>query len=108
ITQKGLMDYLQKPYICVEGVIGAGKTSLCQHLAESENCHLILEEFDENPFLKAFYEKPHRYAFPLELFFMNERINQLTEAFSGSNMFIDYYLADYSFPKTSIFAQENL
>lgn len=103
-----MMEQLQKPYICIEGVIGAGKTSLCRSLAETENCSLILEEFDENPFLGAFYDNPHRYAFPVELFFMNERINQLTNAFAAGDMFIDYYLADYFFPKTSLFAQENL
>ncbi len=102
------MEYLQKPYICIEGVIGAGKTSLCRLLAETENCLLILEEFDENPFLQAFYDNPSRYAFPVELFFMNERINQLTSTFAAGDLFIDYYLADYFFPKTSIFAQENL
>lgn len=102
------MNSEQKPYICIEGVIGAGKTSLCNRLSEGEKCRLILEEFDENPFLQAFYEKPYRYAFPVELFFMKERVDQLNAIFTSGDIFADFYLADYFFPKTSIFATENL
>ena len=60
-------------YICIEGNIGSGKTSLCELLAKHHSCQLILEEFADNPFLPYFYEDPVRYAFTVELFFMTER-----------------------------------
>ncbi|HCQ17027.1 MAG TPA: deoxynucleoside kinase, partial [Cryomorphaceae bacterium] len=47
-------------YICIEGNIGAGKTTLAKLLASSMNARLILEEFEDNPFLARFYEEPAR------------------------------------------------
>ena len=48
-------------YICIEGNIGAGKTTLCQKINQLDDCKLILEEFAENPFLQYFYNEPDRY-----------------------------------------------
>ena len=60
-------------YICVEGNIGAGKTSLASRLAEDFNGKLILEQFEDNPFLPKFYQDQSKYAFPLELSFLASR-----------------------------------
>ena len=95
-------------FIAVEGNIGAGKTTLCQRLAERYPCGLILEQFTDNPFLPFFYEQPERYAFPVELFFMTERHKQLLEHFAQPDLFRPFTVADYFFVKTLLFAKNNL
>ena len=95
-------------YICVEGNIGAGKTSLCEMLANDFSCNLILEEFAENPFLEYFYKDPARYAFTVELFFLNERQKQLQATVTQNELFSDFSLADYSLIKSMLFARQNL
>lgn len=69
---------------------------------------LVLEEFEENPFLPFFYQHPERYAFTVELFFMAERHKQLSKVTIQEDLFYDFTLADYSFWKTLIFARKNL
>jgi len=95
-------------YICIEGNIGSGKTSLCELLARQHPVQLILEEFDDNPFLPYFYQNPERFAFTVELFFMAERHKQLSQITLQKDLFYDFTLADYSFWKTLIFARKNL
>jgi deoxyadenosine/deoxycytidine kinase len=95
-------------YIAIEGNIGAGKTTLCNMIAEEYQCTPILEEFVDNPFLAHFYNDPERYAFPVELFFMTERYKQLQQQLAQQNLFQDTIIADYFFAKTSLFAQVNL
>jgi len=95
-------------YICIEGNIGTGKTSLCEKLAHDYNCQLILEEFADNPFLKYFYENPERYAFTVELFFMTERHKQLQHSLHTRSLFNEFMVADYFFWKTVLFASKNL
>lgn len=95
-------------YICIEGNIGTGKTSLCEKLAREFNCQLILEEFADNPFLKYFYDDPARYAFTVELFFMTERHKQLQHSLHNRSLFSEFMVADYFFWKTVIFASKNL
>lgn len=95
-------------YIAVEGNIGAGKTTLCQMLAQDYNCRLVLEQFADNPFLPFFYENQERYAFSVELFFMTERHKQLQENITQQNLFQDFIVADYFFLKTLLFARNNL
>jgi len=99
---------LSRAFIAVEGNIGAGKTTLCQLLAERLNANLILEQFTDNPFLPYFYKNPERYAFPVELFFMTERHKQLSEHFSRPDLFRSVTIADYFFLKTLLFARNNL
>lgn len=94
-------------YICVEGNIGAGKTSFCNLIKSEYNCKLILEEFADNPFLPLFYNDPERYAFTVELFFMTERYKQLQQELS-TDLFYDFAISDYSFIKTLLFARQNL
>jgi len=95
-------------FICVEGNIGSGKTSLCDLLAKKYPVQLVLEEFDDNPFLPFFYQNPERFAFTVELFFMAERHKQLSQITMQKDLFYDFTLADYSFWKTLIFARKNL
>jgi deoxyguanosine kinase len=95
-------------FIAVEGNIGAGKTTLCQRLADYSGCALLLEQFTDNPFLPPFYEQPERYAFPVELFFMTERHKQLLEHFAQPDFFKPFTVADYFFVKTLLFAKNNL
>ena len=95
-------------YICIEGNIGSGKTSLCELLGQKYPVQLVLEEFDDNPFLPFFYQNPERFAFTVELFFMAERHKQLSQITMQKDLFYDFTLADYSFWKTLIFARKNL
>ncbi len=95
-------------YICIEGNIGSGKTTFCEMMQEIHNCSLILEEFDDNPFLPMFYENPEKFAFTVELFFMTERHKQMSSILSMRNMFDEFILGDYFFLKTLLFARKNL
>jgi len=95
-------------YICIEGNIGAGKTTFAKRYAELTGRTLILEQFSENPFLASFYQEPKKHAFPLEMSFLAERFQQLNDLFSQPDLFIKGYVADYSFYKTRLFAKINL
>src|SRR5215813_2440810 len=67
---------LENRYIVVEGVIGAGKTSLARLLAERLQAKLVLEEVEENPFLKDFYRDRHAFAFQTQMHFLFSRYQQ--------------------------------
>jgi len=54
-------------FIAIEGVIGAGKTTLANLLSQKHGARLVLEQFEENPFLPKFYEDRERYAFQTQL-----------------------------------------
>lgn len=95
-------------YICIEGVIGAGKTSLAKHLAKEHRAKLILEQFEDNPFLPKFYREPGKYAFPLELSFLASRFQQLKEKLSSGDLFHPLVVSDYFIQKSLIFARKTL
>ncbi len=95
-------------FITIEGNIGAGKTTLAHLLSKQLNARLILEEFDDNPFLPKFYENPKQYAFPLELFFMAERYKQMKDLLKTKDMFQQITISDYLFSKCLLFAKVNL
>jgi len=94
-------------YIAIEGVIGVGKTSLAQKLQEAIGGRLVLEEFEENPFLEDFYEDPKRYAFQTQIFFLLSRYRQ-QEKVMQYDLFEKRIIADYMFYKDRIFAILNL
>jgi len=94
-------------YITIEGVIGAGKTSLAKKVKERLNAQLILEQFDMNPFLEKFYSDRKRYAFQTQMFFLINRFKQ-QEELNQEDLFTDYLVADYLFEKDRIFAYMNL
>jgi deoxyadenosine/deoxycytidine kinase len=95
-------------YIAIEGNIGAGKTTLAKMLAEHYQADLLLERFEDNPFLPKFYKEPDRYAFPLELSFLADRYHQLSKYVLGPNLFSSLTISDYFLSKSLIFAKTTL
>lgn len=95
-------------YLCIEGVIGAGKTSLCYLLAQQCQARLILETADENPFLGKFYSDRNKYAFQTQLWFLVSRFKQLSGIVAQQDLFCPITLSDYVFAKDRIFASVNL
>jgi deoxyadenosine/deoxycytidine kinase len=94
-------------YIAVEGVIGAGKTTLASMLTRTLGAKSILEKFDENPFLEEFYKEPKHFALQTQLFFLLSRFKQL-ENIRQRDLFQDKIVGDYIFEKDRIFATLNL
>jgi deoxyadenosine/deoxycytidine kinase len=94
-------------YIAVEGLIGAGKTTLARRLANEMQGRLVLEEFDDNPFLPRFYEEPERYSFAVELSFLAQRYHQLKRV-TEQDLFSTFSIADYSLGKSLVFASVTL
>jgi len=94
-------------YICIEGVIGAGKTSMARLLGEHMDARIIYEKPEENPFLEDFYQDPARYAFQAQLFFLLSRYRQLQESLQP-DLFQPATVSDYLFAKDRIFAHLNL
>mgnify|MGYP000379549873 CR=1 FL=1 len=97
----------QFDFIAIEGVIGAGKTTLAQLLSERNNARLVLEKFEENPFLPKFYEDRKRYAFQTQLAFLASRFKQ-QQKMTNRELFDDFVISDYIFEKDRIFARLNL
>ena len=99
---------MKKAYhISIEGSIGVGKTSLAHLLSKELNAKLVLEKFEDNPFLVDFYKDQKRYAFQAQLFFLLSRYKQQSE-FHQINIFSKSLVADYMFMKDRIFAALNL
>jgi len=94
-------------YIAVEGPIGVGKTALARRLATELGSRLLLEQVEENPFLRRFYEDPGRHAFQTQLFFLFERYRQQCEL-GQLELFAQGVVADYLFAKDGIFAAVTL
>lgn len=105
IERVGLNHY---NYIAIEGNIGAGKTTLATKIAEDCNAKLVLERFADNPFLPKFYKDQNRYAFPLEMSFLADRYQQLTDDLAQFDLFKDFIVADYHIFKSLIFAKVTL
>ncbi|CAD0006046.1 2-amino-4-hydroxy-6-hydroxymethyldihydropteridine diphosphokinase [Flavobacterium chungangense] len=95
-------------YIAFEGNIGAGKTTLVQKIAEDFNAKTVLERFADNPFLPKFYKDQNRYAFPLEMSFLADRYQQLSDDLAQFDLFKDFVIADYHIFKSLIFAKITL
>ena len=95
-------------YIAFEGNIGAGKTTLVQKIAEDFNAKTVLERFADNPFLPKFYKDQSRYAFPLEMSFLADRYQQLSDDLAQFDLFKDFVVADYHIFKSLIFAKITL
>jgi deoxyadenosine/deoxycytidine kinase len=94
-------------YIAIEGVIGAGKTTLADMLSKEIGAKLILEEFESNPFLEDFYQDPVRYAFQAQTFFLLNRFQQ-QQRLMQADIFHQKIVSDYIFEKDRIFATLNL
>lgn len=98
---------MRHKYIAIEGVIGVGKTALATKLADHFGGRAVLEQPDENPFLKDFYDNPRSFAFPTQLFFLLSRYRQ-QQKIPQRELFHDLLVSDYIFAKDRIFASVNL
>jgi len=107
---KKLKKQIELPYnfIAVEGNIGAGKTTFAKQFAADFNAKLVLERFEENAFLPKFYEDPKRYAFPLEMSFLADRYQQLTDDLAQYDLFKTSVISDYFVFKSLIFSKVTL
>ncbi len=91
-------------FIAVEGVIGVGKTTLCELLAKHYACSKLNEIVDENPFLAKFYDNKAAYALQTEAFFLFNRLKQLEDIKNDSlNQGLNV-VSDYAIIKNLIFA----
>ncbi|TXD85529.1 2-amino-4-hydroxy-6-hydroxymethyldihydropteridine diphosphokinase [Subsaximicrobium wynnwilliamsii] len=101
-------DFSKYNYVAIEGNIGAGKTSLAHQLSKDFNAKLILERFADNAFLPKFYEEPLRYAFTLEMSFLADRYQQISDDLSQLDLFRDFIVSDYDIYKSLIFSKITL
>jgi deoxyguanosine kinase len=106
-TIDSLIEQTDIRHIAIEGVIGAGKTTLATMLGERIGAKVILEQFEENPFLGKFYEDPKHYAFQTQIFFLLSRYKQQQQLFQA-DLFHRFLVTDYIFEKDKIFAYLNL
>lgn len=105
---KKAFDFSKYNYIAIEGNIGVGKTSLANKIGHDFNAKLILERFADNPFLPKFYEDAPRYAFPLEMSFLADRYQQISDDLSQLDLFKDFIVSDYDVFKSLIFSKITL
>lgn len=101
------MNNPEVKYIAIEGVIGAGKTTLAKKIKDRLSAELILEQFEQNPFLENFYSNRKRFAFQTQMFFLINRFKQQQEL-NQENLFTEYIVCDYIFEKDKVFAYLNL
>jgi deoxyguanosine kinase len=102
-----LIEHTEIRHIAIEGVIGAGKTTLASMISDLLDARLVLEQFEENPFLKDFYKDPERFAFQTQIFFLLSRYKQQRALFQA-DLFHRFLVTDYIFEKDKIFAYLNL
>jgi deoxyguanosine kinase len=95
-------------YFAIEGVIGVGKTTLARLLQPQFEAELVLEVFEENPFLSNFYSDRARYAFQTQIFFLLSRYHQQRRNISARLGEVKTIISDYTFEKDSLFARINL
>ena len=95
-------------YIAIEGVIGVGKTTLARLLQPTFNAELLLEIFEENPFLSDFYGDRQRYAFQTQIFFLLSRYHPQRKGVQESLQRNPWLISDYTFDKDRLFAEANL
>ena len=102
------IDLSSNNYIAIEGNIGAGKTTLALMMSADFNARLILERFADNPFLPKFYEDPKRFAFTLEMSFLADRYQRISDDLSQLDLFSDFIVSDYDIYKSLIFSKITL
>lgn len=95
-------------YVAIEGVIGVGKTTLVRLLQNTFDAEILLEVFEENPFLSDFYGDRERYAFQTQIFFLLSRYHQQRRTVNEMISISRNLFADYTFAKDALFARINL
>ena len=95
-------------YIAIEGVIGVGKTTLARLLQPTFEAEILLEIFEENPFLSDFYGDRARYAFQTQIFFLLSRYHQQRRGVKEALEVNPWLISDYTFEKDRLFAEVNL
>jgi deoxyguanosine kinase len=95
-------------YVAIEGVIGVGKTTLARLLQPAFQAALVLEVFEENPFLSDFYGDRQRYAFQTQIFFLLSRYYQQRRSVPELLKQGEPLITDYTFAKDALFARINL
>jgi deoxyguanosine kinase len=95
-------------YLAMEGVIGVGKTTLARLLQPTFQANILLEVFEENPFLSKFYEDRARYAFQTQMFFLLSRYHQQRQRVADLMAGGQSLIGDYTFEKDALFARINL
>lgn len=95
-------------YIAIEGNIGSGKTTLAELLAAEYKAKLVLEQFADNPFLPKFYERPDKYALPLEMSFLAQRYQHLKARLAHPDLFKSLTVSDFDITKSLVFARVTL
>ncbi len=95
-------------YIVIEGPIGVGKTTLARLLSDELQARMVLEQVDDNPFLRRFYDEPDKFAFQAQMFFLLTRFRQQQQELAQQELFLQSLVADYLFAKDHLFAQLNL
>lgn len=107
----GILNHLiseSSMYVSIEGVIGVGKTTLARMLQPAFQAEILLEIFEENPFLSDFYGDRERYAFQTQIFFLLSRYHQQNRTVPGLLAAGKSLISDYTFAKDSLFARINL
>ncbi len=94
-------------FVVVEGPIGVGKTTLVKMLAESFKCDTLLERADENPLLERFYAGETNSALSMQLFFLMQRAQQLSQL-AHDDLFAEHRVADFLIEKDRLFAEVTL
>ncbi len=92
-------------WICIEGNIGVGKTTVSRALSQKLNAHFLAEEFEKNPFLKKFYANPKKYAFETEKWFLYQRFDAIKSSFQENTTLI---ISDFCFDKCKWFSEITL
>ena len=75
--------------IALSGPIGAGKTSLTELLTQHWGSDAYYESVDDNKILPLFYKDPKRYAFLLQIYFLNKRLDSIKQANDGFRSVMD-------------------
>ena len=94
-------------YIAIEGPIGVGKTTLAHLLAQSFNYEILLEDSEQNPFLKDFYKNPERNALATQLFFLFQRVQKI-QSLRQADIFFPVRISDFLIEKDPLFAKITL
>ena len=94
-------------YIAIEGPIGVGKTTLAHLLAQSFNYEILLEDSEQNPFLKDFYKNPKRSALATQLFFLFQRVQKI-QSLRQADIFSPVRISDFLIEKDPLFAKITL